>query len=396
MTSQELEKVLSESENEHIEFKEAKNDYDFQELMKYFIALANEGGGKMILGVGDKIPRKIIGTSAFTNTNDLIRRTFDSIKMRINIEEITCQEKRILIIVVPGREIGMPLEYHGAYWMRLGDSLKPMNPEKLKQIFKEESIPDFSAEICYSASIQDLDKSAIDIFRHAWYKKSKKENILETPIEQLLEDANLIIDGKITYAAIILLGTEKFLSRYLGQSEIILEYRLQESIPYQQRYEFCKGFFLFFDELWKVINQRNDLQHFQEGLFVWDFLTFNESVIRESILNAVTHREYRLTGSTIIRQFPKKIEIISPGGFPSGITPDNILEKQNPRNRRIAETFSKCGLVERSGQGFDKIFLENLKESKSLPKFDGTDDYQVFLTLDGVIQECELLAISLN
>jgi len=172
----------------------------------------------------------------------------------------------------------------------------------------------------------------------------------------------------------------------------VFEYRSSEaSIQFQQRKEFREGFFLFDEELWKTINLRNEVQHYQEGLFVWDIQTFNEKVVREAILNAVSHRDYRFHGSVFIRQYPKKIEIVSPGGFPPGITPENILLRQSPRNRRIAEAFARCGLVERSGQGADRMFEESIKEGKPRPDFTGTDDFQVSLTLKGEVQNPRFL-----
>jgi ATP-dependent DNA helicase RecG len=119
--------------------------------------------------------------------------------------------------------------------------------------------------------------------------------------------------------------------------------------------------------------------------------TFNELVIREAILNAVSHRDYRHAGSVFIKQYPTKIELVSPGGFPSGITPENILWKQNPRNRRIAEVFARCGMVERSGQGANRMFELCARESKQPPDFSGTDDYEVFLTLHGKVQDPRFL-----
>jgi len=104
-------------------------------------------------------------------------------------------------------------------------------------------------------------------------------------------------------------------------------------------------------------------------------------------LNAICHRDYRLQGSVFIRQYPKHIQFVSPGGFPDGITPENCLYKQSPRNRTIAEALERCGLVERSGQGFDKIFSKCIRESKPLPDFSGTDPYQVSLNLSGVVQD---------
>jgi len=119
--------------------------------------------------------------------------------------------------------------------------------------------------------------------------------------------------------------------------------------------------------------------------------SFNELVIREAILNAISHRDYRHAGSVFIKQYPTKIEFVSPGGFPPGITPENILWKQHPRNRRIAEVFAKCGMVERSGQGANRMFELCARESKLPPDFSGTDDYEVFLTLHGKVQDPRFL-----
>ena len=108
-------------------------------------------------------------------------------------------------------------------------------------------------------------------------------------------------------------------------------------------------------------------------------------------MNAVSHRDYRHGGSVFVRQYTRRIEIVSPGGLPPGITPENILRQQNPRNRRIAEVLGKCGLVERAGQGFDLIFRECIRQSKPLPDFSHTDAHSVWLTLHGDIQDPEFL-----
>ena len=117
----------------------------------------------------------------------------------------------------------------------------------------------------------------------------------------------------------------------------------------------------------------------------------NESVVREAVLNAIAHREYRFPGSAFVRQFPRRLEVVSPGGFPAGITASNLLWRQLPRNRRIAEACAKCGLVERSGQGANRMFEESIKEGKPQPSFVGTDEYQVSLTLLGEVQNPDFL-----
>ena len=91
-----------------------------------------------------------------------------------------------------------------------------------------------------------------------------------------MEDAELTIDGKLTYASLILFGSRVALGRHLAQSEIIFEYKSAEVAgPAQQRENFREGFFCCYDQLWNLINLRNDKQHYSEGLFVYDIPTFD-------------------------------------------------------------------------------------------------------------------------
>lgn len=378
---------MDAQEDNHLEFKEAKDGFHFEKLVEYCVALANEGGGKLILGITDKRPRRVVGSQAFRDLERTQAGLTERLRLRIDVECIKHPDGRVLVFHVPSRPIGMPVHYNGKYLMRSGESLVPMTPDQLKRIF-DESGPDFSAEVVPKASIDDLNDAAIDDFRRRWAQKSKNPAIRRLSREELLRDAELLVDGRLTYAALILLGTRAAIGRYLSHAEVIFEYRSSEAAgPAQQREEYREGFFSFYEDLWGKINLRNDKQHFQDGLFIWDVPTFNETAVREAILNAVSHRDYRHAGSIFVRQFSRRLEIVSPGGFPPGITAENILDRQQPRNRRIADVFGKCGLVERAGQGADRMFESCIREGKPLPDFTGTDAYQVSLTLHGQVQD---------
>jgi ATP-dependent DNA helicase RecG len=345
-----LQALLEAKEDEHLECKEAKTTFHFETLVKYCVALANEGGGWMVLGVTDHVPHRVVGSQAFVDLARTKAGLIERLRLRIEAEAVHHPDGRVVLFQVPARPIGMPIQYEGAYWMRGGQALVPMTPDRLKTIF-DEAGPDFSAEICPRASLADLHPAAIEEFRARWRQRSGNPAIDHLPVEQLLADAELVVDGGVTYAALVLFGTRQALGKCLPQAEVIFEYRSSDaSGPAQQREEYRQGFFLFQDNLWTTINLRNDRQHFQSGLFVLDIPTFNERAIREAVLNAVSHRDYRLAGSVFVRQYPRRLELVSPGGFPAGVTQDNILWRQAPRNRRIAEAFAKCGLVERSGQ----------------------------------------------
>jgi ATP-dependent DNA helicase RecG len=379
---------MAAAEDEHLEFKEAKNRFDFEELVKYCCALANEGGGRIVLGVTNKQPRRVVGSKAFADFQRTKLGLLERLRLRIDAWEIAHPDGRVLVFEVPGRPIGMPIQYNGAYWMRGGESLVPMTPDMLKRIFAETQ-PDFSAEICSGADFGDLDRRSIDLFRDRWAARARRTDLAGFAPEQLLIDADLHLPGKgITYAALILFGTERAMARLLGQAELIFEYRSDPaSIPYQQRQEFRRGLLLFHDELWNLIDLRNEVHSLRDGPYRRDIAALNEDAVREAVLNAVCHRDYRLYGPTFVRQSPRRIEIVSPGGFPPDVNPCNVLFRQSPRNRRLAEALARCGLVERSGQGADRMFQACLTEGKLPPDFSASTPESVCVVLNGAVQD---------
>ena len=298
---------------------------------------------------------------------------------------------RVVVVHVPPRLPGSAWHLKGTYLKRAGDALVGMSGSELQSIFAETG-PDFSAEICPLATLPDLSIEAIELFRKRWAEKSSDSRKLTWTDADTLTNAELMVDGHLTYAALILFGNRAALGRYLAQAELIFEYRSSEaSGPAADREDYREGFFNWQGLLWDKVNLRNDRQSYQDGLFRMELFTFDEVQVREAVLNAVAHRDYRLGGSIFIRQFAKRLEIISPGGFPSGITQDNLLDQQNPRNRRLAETLAKCGLVERSGQGMNLMFEAAIKQGKLLPDFGGSAAHEVRLILDGVVHSTALV-----
>ncbi|MFN8634275.1 MAG: ATP-binding protein [Chloroflexota bacterium] len=388
-----LEDWMNDDEDEHLEFKEAKSNFHFETLADYCAALANERGGKIILGVTDRRPRRVVGSQAFSELGRTKAGLIERLHLRIEAWEAPHPDGRVVVFDVPSRPIGVPISYKAAYRMRAGESLVDMTSDMLRRIF-EESGPDFSQEVCAQATLADLAPDAIRRLREMWHRRSGNDRLLTVSDEQLLIDAELIDEGRITYAALILLGTHRALGRHLGQAEVVFEYRSSDaSLPAGDRQEYREGFLGYLDDLWERINLRNDRQPFQLGLVRYEIQTFNERAVREVLLNAVSHRDYRRPESVFVRQYPRRLEVVSPGSFLNGISPDNVLWRQAPRNRRIAEVLQRCGLVERAGQGMNRIFEEQIKESKPRPDFSGTDDFQVSVTLHGEIQDERFLRL---
>lgn len=387
---EELNNLLKQPEDAHLEFKEAKSNFDKdRDLVDYCAALSNEGGGTLILGVNPK--GKVIGTRAFVGTwNRLSHEIYSKIKIRVDVEEISHPSGRILLFHISSRPRGQIIMSTGKYKypMRLGESLTEMDNVALKKIFSEVEA-DFSCQIVKGLEVNDLDKEAINNFRQKWAQKSRRKEYLSYSDEKILTAASLLYDKELNYAGLILFGKKEKIQQLLPDSEIIFEWRQKsETIAYDFRRSWREPFFKVYDGIWQEINNRNLRIPFQEGLFQREILAFNDKSIREALLNAVAHRDYSMRGQSIfIKASPKAFEIQSPGGFPAGITIENILFKTFWRNRCIAETFEKAGFVERSGQGMDDIYANTIKEGKGMPDLSASDSSTVTLCIPAQVRD---------
>ena len=331
------------------------------------------------------MPHEIIGTTfAEDKIGVLEDEIYERLSIRVKIDELFENDRRVLIFNIPPRPIGSTLKFEGVPLMRIGDSLRAMSDTEVFRILSERA-PDFSATICEGLTFEDLDPQAIALMK-AGYAKKQKNPVFETlPAKQILTDLGLAENGKYNYAALILLGKREALRKYLSNAEIIIEYRLNRSmIPYTARKEFQESLFTVMDKVWAYINQpaSNPLLHVRHKFIIYDIPAFNEDVIREAVLNAIGHRLWNDLSSVVIKQYPDSIIIINAGGFPSGVTKNNILTvSSKPRNKLVMEVLEKTGLVERAGQGVDKMFYNCLMEGKPLPDYSHTDDYQVELCL---------------
>ena len=136
----------SNTENENLEFKEAKTQYDFEKLCGYCVAIANEGGGVLLFGIANHPPRPIVGSQAFNNPIGIATKLFEHLGFRVDVEDVAHPEGRVVIFHIPGRPRGSAFHLKGQYLIRSGESLVPMTEDRLRNIFVE-GRPDWLAEV---------------------------------------------------------------------------------------------------------------------------------------------------------------------------------------------------------------------------------------------------------
>lgn len=394
-------KLQRESED-HVEFKKAENNFSYNSegktqpkerrkcILGYIVALCNENGGRLVLGMHDAYPHELVGTNYSINAiGQLESRIYNDIGIRPDIYELYDNNgKRVLVIEVPPRPIGKMFKFEDVALMRVGEELRPMDDKTYISIIQEQE-PDFSEQICETVSFNDLDPDAIATLKEKYATKQHNPSFTSLSDEQALIDLRLIKEGKITNAAVLLVGKEEVINRIFPQAKVMLEYRTKESqIEFNSRKTFGQPFFILIDLLWDAINDKNGTFPAREGAYIFDIPYFNEEVIREIVNNAFAHRDYRRNSEIVIKLYPTKFVITNAGGFPNGVSLENLLTvPSTPRNRLLADVLSKTGIVERSGQGMDKIFLYTLAEGKPTPDYTKTDDFDVTAIISSLVQD---------
>ncbi len=401
-----IEELQFQRESEdHVEFKKAETGHfsynghgktDHKERRKcilgYIVALCNENGGRLVLGMHDDHPHMVVGTrQSIDAIGQLESDIYRDLGIRPMIYELFDEsKKRVLVIEVPPRPTGKLYKFEDVPLMRVGEELKPMDDMTFLKIIQEQE-PDFSEQFCEGVTINDLDPEAIAILKTKYSKKQKNPQFQSLSDAQALSDLHLIEGSKVTNAAVLLVGRQNVINKIFPQAKVMLEFRHSDTqIPFDKRMEFTGAFYKLIDNLWETINERNGFIPIREGAYIGlnGIPFFNEEVIRELVNNAFAHRDYRRNSEIVIKMFPMRLDFINAGGFPKGVTIDNLLTvSSTPRNRLLADVLSKTGVVERSGQGIDKIFLFTLAEGKPQPDYSHSDDFSVVAILYSTVKE---------
>ncbi|OGY30751.1 MAG: hypothetical protein A2805_01820 [Candidatus Andersenbacteria bacterium RIFCSPHIGHO2_01_FULL_46_36] len=392
---EDIDDILQSAENTVLEFKEARGNFGDGERSDYCAAIANMGGGNLLLGVSNS--REIVGTSVYQGTlNKVPQEIYQKIGITVAVDEVEHSKGRVVIFNIPPRPVGQRVRSSGGdytYPIRRGESLGEMDDATTRKILNEVQ-PDFSSSIVEDLTIEDLDTLAVENFKKQRAEKTKNTGLITTSIDQVLLDAELVRDGKLTVATLLLLGKAQKITNFLPQAEVIYEWRNDpEQIHHDFRKSWRAPYFTIYDDIWDTINARNIRVPYQEGFIQQEVLAFDEKACREAINNAVAHRDYSISGrSIIIHASPESFSVISPGGFPNEITAENILHAPpHWRNRLIAEAFDRTNLVERSGQGIDNIFETTIRQGKGLPDFNGTNNSTVQINIPATVRDAEFV-----
>jgi predicted HTH transcriptional regulator len=348
--------LLVDSEEEHWEFKEAKNQYDTTKLRKYCVAIANEGGGLLILGVTNPKPRMVVGTAAFPDLVDTREKLLQWLGFRVDLEEIQHQGGRVLVFSVPSRPRGTAYHHEGAYLMRSGESLVPMTEDRLRSIFAEGQT-EFLARVALGAVsgsdvVRLLDTQIYFDLLKLPYPPERRGTLARFVREGLLVDRGDCYDITNLGALLFAKSLQEF-ELLARRAPRVVEYAGIGKEATRSDQIGAKGYVAGFGGLIEYVNAKLPSNEVIGAAFRNTVKMYPEIALRELIANAIIHQDFEQPGWTMIDLHPDRIEISNPGR--PTIDTLRFIDDYRPRNEKLADIMRRLGLCEEKGSGIDKV-----------------------------------------
>lgn len=353
--------MAAPAESEHLEFKEAKQQFDTTKLLRYCVALANEGGGHLILGVSDRPPRKVVSSQAFaaaTDLNDIKARIVDKLHIRVDVHELAHADGRVLVFEIPSRPQGQPLEMDGAYLMRAGEDLVPMTPDHLRRIFAEGQADWFAQAAKANASADEvialLDTQTYFDLSNLPYPTSRDGVLARLSGEGLIVSTP---EGwAISNLAAILLAKrlDGFSPTLARKAPRVVIYEGIDKTQTREDKPGSRGYAVGFESLVDFVHSAAPLNRSVEQVVREEVKMFPKQALRELIANALVHQDFLATGASVmIEMYADRVEVSNPGTPP--ISVERFIDEYRSRNEKLADLMRRLGICEEKGSGVDKV-----------------------------------------
>lgn len=394
--------LAEKKEDEVVELKEANNGYSFKKIGKYFSALGNEANLRgredawLVFGVTDdgefvgtdyrkdgglqSMKKEIVG-----GTND--RRTF------MEIYETEVKGVRVIAFQIPPASRGIPSTWFGAAYAREDDGLCPLPMDKLDRIRAQSGV-DWSADVVRDATIDDLDPEAIqracELYLNKQRVAKKATPMLETLSDvDLLTKAGVLVDGKITNTALLLLGKEES-SHYFDGLCPQITWTLYNADGSVKAYEHIKmPLLLAVDRTYaKIRNEKYRYISGQQTLFPDETYQYDEDVVKEIINNCIAHSDYQLRGRINVMEYEDRLVFMNEAGFIPETIENALEDGYKPpyyRNTFLCNAMVSLYMIDTDSIGIPTMFRIQRKRCFPLPSYDLSTPNRVKVTLYGRI-----------
>ncbi len=345
------------SEHQRLEFKEAKTQLDFGKLCKYCVAIANEGGGHLLLGIADKPPRPVVGTVAVNDPVGMAEKLFQTLGFRVDVEQVIHPDGRVVVFHIPSRLRGTAYHLDGAYLMRSGEELSPMSEDQLRRIFAEGE-PDWLEE--HTSDGLDAQQVVELLDTQTFFELLKMPYPAEQKgvIDRLQQERLIDLQGASYFirrlGALLLARRLQDFPGISRKAPRVVAYTGTSKLDTKLDQPGTKGYAVGFQGLVRfVMSQLPQNEVIQDALRK-EVKLVPEIAIRELVANALIHQDFRITGASIMVEiYADRVEISNPG---DPIVPlERFIDGYQSRNERLADLMRRMRICEEKSSGIDKV-----------------------------------------
>lgn len=380
-------RMLASFENEVVEFKEARSNYHFNDIGKYFSALSNEANliglqeAWLIFGISDD--KKIVGTDFRKQggLQNLKKEIVNGTNERLTFMEIyilNLEKCRVIAFQIPPAIRGIPTTWQGAAYAREHESISPLPMNKVDLIRSQIGM-DWSKEIVENATFEDLDKEAVKKARELFSKRQSDRKMAQEILRKLsdaevLNKAGITIKGEITRTALLLLGKSEssyFFDGFIPRITWTL-YNADNSVKTYEHFDM--PLLLAVDKVYsRIRNVKYRYIAGQQTLFPDEVDQYEPELIKEIINNCIAHQDYRLRGKINVEEFEDKLIFINEGGF----IPETIEQALEPgykppyyRNVFLCNAMVNLYMIDTNSMGIPMMYQIQRDKCFPLPTYD--------------------------
>lgn len=380
----EIEKLLDQLEHGIADDLEAQ-DLDFKEwttrsfddnvkrIIKMAVCMANGGGGHIVFGVADKVQGRknaIRGVPIDLDLYELQNRVYTKTDPHLlpTFKLITVPEGTgILLLVSVTGEMAPYTTTDGSATIRRGKECLPLTGSLRKEMAGASLDTDFTAELVKENWELIISATAMEKVRETMDSNNAPTELRKQNDYDLLQSIGALKDNFLTKGGLLIFGKSEVIERVIPQYRWSFR-KMQSDTDYVLRDDGHQPIPIALYELERYLATDNRIVTVESGLFHHEYSTYPTIAIREALLNAFGHRDYRIYGSVMLKQYNEKLLITNPGTFIGGIHSDNILHHPSvTRNNHLMDLLDRLRLVNRSNLGVPRIYSALLIEGKEPP-----------------------------
>lgn len=396
MDAASLDEMISQGESLEREFKsDSRREFTDKEIYEEMVAFANTDGGALIIGVEDNgtitgaRPRHGMSTDPNRLKSAIFNNTQPNINTRITV--VSHSPGPVIVIEVDPYPDVCATASGKTLHRIIGPDGKPatapMYPHEQRSRRIDLGLLDFSAQPMEMATFDDFNPLEFERVRQTIIRLRGDRSLLDLPNEEMVKALRLVEsrDGRLVpnIAGLLLLGRLSSLQKFIPTHTVNFQV-LDASGNVKVNDAFQEPLLKVIEEIESRFRARNEEREKIVGLFRYPIPDYSPDGFREAVNNAILHRDYSRMENVYIQWQHDHLLITNPGGFPAGITAENILvHEPKPRNMRLAEAFKRIGITEQTGRGVDKIYMGQVRYGRPPPDYSRSDNSAVRIVLLG-------------